>query len=84
MDALAGQCAQHCSGERNFDDSGAMCSGIVILGLVLALVLAKERQYSMCQHLVHVPLTDHVSVHNHQICRLRFLIHVSPDGPGEC
>ena len=40
MDALASQCAQHCSDERNFDDSGAMCSGIVILGLVLAPVLA--------------------------------------------
>ena len=38
---VASQCAQQCSDERNFADSGEMCFGIVILGL--ALVLAQER-----------------------------------------
>ena len=33
-----------CSDERNFADSGKMCSGVVILGLVLALVLAQVMQ----------------------------------------
>ena len=42
MSALASQCAQHCSDERNFADSGKMCSGVVTLGLVLALVLLQE------------------------------------------
>ena len=44
MRVLASQCAQHCSDERNFADFGEMYSGVVILGLVLALVLAQEMQ----------------------------------------
>ena len=69
MSALASQCAQHCSDERNFADSGEMCYGIVILGLVLALVLTQERQGNMPQHLIHVGLADQVFLNNHQICR---------------
>ena len=68
MSALASQCAQHCSDERNFADSGKMCYGIVILGLVLALVLAQERQESRPQHFIHVGLADQVFFYNHQIC----------------
>ena len=75
------QYAQHCSDERNFADSGEMCSGIVILGLVLALVLAHEMQDNRPQHLNHVRLTDQVSLYTHQICRPRIL--TSPEGPGE-
>ena len=78
---LASQCEQHCSDERNFADSGEMSSGVVILDLVLALVLAQEMQNKMPQHLIHVRLTDQVSCYNHQICRPRFLI--SPEGHGE-
>ena len=55
-----------------FAYSGKMCSGVVILGLVLALVLAQERQYSITQHLIHVQLADQASLYNHQICRPRF------------
>ena len=42
MSALANQCAQLCCDERKFADSGEMCSGIVTLGLVHAMVLAQE------------------------------------------
>ena len=73
MSALDSQCAQHCSGERNFADSGEMCYGIVILGMVLALVLAQKRQDNRPQHLIHVGLTDQVFLYNHQICRPRCL-----------
>ena len=44
MSALASQCTQHCSGERNIADSDEICSGVVILGLVLALAQAQERR----------------------------------------
>ena len=54
-----------------------MCSGFVILGLVLALVLAQERQ----DNLIHVRLADEVSLYNHQICRPWFLTF--PKGHGE-
>ena len=53
-DALASQCIQHCSDERNFTDSGEMCSGVVIQGLVHALVLAQDRQDNRPLHLIHV------------------------------
>ena len=43
-----------------FADSGKMCSGVVILGLVLALVLVQERQDGRPQHLIHVRLADRV------------------------
>ena len=43
--------------------------GIVILGLVLALVLAQERQDNRPQHLIYVGLADQVFPYNHQICR---------------
>ena len=49
-----------CSDERNFADSGEMCYGIVILGLVLAPVLTQERQGNRLQHLIHVRLADQV------------------------
>ena len=61
MSALASQCAQHCSDERNFADSGEMCYGIVILGLVLTQV----RQGNRSQHLIHVGLADQVFLNNH-------------------
>ena len=81
MRVLASQCAQHCSDERNFADSGEMCSGVVILGLVLALVLAQEMQNNRPQHLIHLRFAHQVSHDNHQICRPRLLI--SPEGHGE-
>ena len=81
MSTMVGQYAQHCSDERNIADSGEMCSGIVILGLVLALVLAQEMQDNRPQHLNHARLTDQVSPYNHQICPPRIL--TSPEGPGE-
>ena len=68
MSTLAIQCPQHCSDERHFVDSGDMSSGIVILGMVLALILAQERQDNRPQHHNHVPLTDQVSLYNHRIC----------------
>ena len=43
MSALASQRSQQCYHERNISDSGGMCSGVVNLGLVLALVLTGER-----------------------------------------
>ena len=58
-------CTQHCSNEINFPDSGEMCSGVVILSLVLALVLAQEMQDNMPQPLIHVRLTHQVSHYNH-------------------
>ena len=74
MSPLASQCAQHCSAERNFADSGKMCSGVVILGLGLALVLAKEMQDNRPPSLIHVRLAHHVYHYNHRICRPRFFI----------
>ena len=68
MSALASQCAQHCSDERNFADSYKMCSGIAILGLVLALVQAQVRQDNRPQHLIRVPLTVQVL----QLCHPQF------------
>ena len=68
------QCARYCSEERHF-------AGIVILGLVLALVLAQERQDNMTQHPIHVGLADQVSLHNYQICRPQCL--TSPEGHGK-
>ena len=75
MSALAIQCAHSIVllKERFFVDSGEMASVIAILGLVLALILAHERLVNRPQHLIHVPLTDQVSVYNHQICRPRVL-----------
>ena len=46
-----------------FADSSEVCSGIGILGLVLPLVFAQERQDTTSQHLIHVQLTDHVSLY---------------------
>ena len=46
-----------------FADSGKMCSGVVILGLVLALVLTQENQNNRPQHLIHVRLADQVSLY---------------------
>ena len=51
MRALAGQCTQQCSDEKNFADSGEMYSGVISLGLVLALVLVHEKQENRPQHL---------------------------------
>ena len=65
-----------------FADSGKMCSKIVILGLVLALVLAQERQDNRPQHLIHVRLANQVSLYNHKICHPQFL--KSSEGHGEC
>ena len=58
----------------NFADSGNVCFGVVILSLVLALVLAQERQDNRSQHLINVQFADQVSLCNHQICRLSFNI----------
>ena len=58
MSALASQCAQHCYDERFFADSGEMCYGIVIQGLVL--VLAQERQDNRLQHLIRIGLADQI------------------------
>ena len=78
MSALVSQYTQHCFDKRHFADSGGMCFDIVILRLVLALpVLAQERP----QHLIHVRLSDQVSLYNNQICRPQFL--KSPEGPGK-
>ena len=81
MSALASQCAPYCSDVRNFAVSADMCYGIVILGLVLALVLAQERQDNRPQHLIHVGLVDQVFLYNHQICRPQCL--TSPEGRGK-
>ena len=71
MSALASQCAQNCSDEINFADSGEMCSDIAILGLVLALVLAQLRQDNMPEHLIRssFPLlpTDMLPSHDFNI-----------------
>ena len=80
MSALASHCAQHCSDERNFADSSEMCSGVAILGLVLALVLAQERQDNRHQHLIHVRLVDQVSLYNHISFAIGFKGH---EGHGE-
>ena len=50
-------------------DSGEICYGIVILGLVLELVLAQERLDNRPQNLIHVGLADQIFLYNHQICR---------------
>ena len=55
-----------------FADSNEVCSGLVILGLVVSLVLAQNRQDNRPQRLIHVQLTDQVSLYNHQSCRPRF------------
>ena len=64
-------------------DSSEVCSGIVILGLVLSLVFAQKRQDNRPQHLIHVQLTDQMSLYNHQGCRPRILTSPSPEGPCE-
>ena len=66
----------------NFADSDKMRSGVVILGLVLALVLAQERQDKRPQH--HVRLADQVSLYNHQICRPQFLTSLEGHGETPC
>ena len=81
MSPLVSPCAQHCSDERNFADSGKMCSGVVILGLILALVLVQESQHNRPQHIIDVRLANQVSHYNHQICRPWFL--TSPEGHGK-
>ena len=53
-------------------DSSEVCSGIVILGLVLSLVFAQKRQGNRPQHRINVQLTDQMSLYNHQSCRPRF------------
>ena len=54
------------SDERIFAASGKMCSGTVILGLKLALVL----QDNIPQHLIHIPLANQVSLYiTTRICR---------------
>ena len=68
MRALARQCTQYGLVKRNLADFGEMCSGVVILGLVLALVLAQEKQ----DNLIHVRLADQISLYYHQICHPRF------------
>ena len=42
MSALVIKCPKHCFDEIIFADSGEMCSGVVILGLVLALVMTQS------------------------------------------
>ena len=56
-----------------FADSSEVCSGTVILGVVLSLVFAQKRQGNRPPHLIHVQLTDQMSLYNHQSCRPRFL-----------
>ena len=46
-----------------FADSSEVCSGIVILGLVLSQVFAQKRQGNRPQHLIHVQLTDQMSLY---------------------
>ena len=60
--------AQHCL----FADSSEVCYSIVILGLVLSLAFAQKRQGNRPQHLIHVQLTDQMSLYNHHSCRIRF------------
>ena len=77
MSAQANQCAQHCSDERNFADSGEICSFIVILGLVQA----QERQDNWTKRIFPVRLTDQVSSNNQKSVVLCLL--TSPEGPSE-
>ena len=56
-----------------FADSVEVCSGTVILGLVLSQFFRTKRQGNRPQHLIHVQLTDQMSLYNHQGCRPRFL-----------
>ena len=78
-DARTGQ-SMRTTLKDKFADSGEMCSGIVIIGLVLALLLAEERQDNRPQHTIDVRLADQVSLYNHQICHPRLL--TSPEGHG--
>ena len=55
-----------------FADSSEVCSGFVILGLVVSLVFAQNWQDNRPQHLIHVQLTTQVSLYNHQSCRPKF------------
>ena len=48
----------YCCDEKHFVYSGEICSGVVTLGLLHALVLAQERQDNRPQHLIHVRLAD--------------------------
>ena len=48
----------------------------VILDLVLSLVFAQKRQGNIPQHLIHVQLTDQMSLYNHQSCRPSFFKHL--------
>ena len=64
----------------NFADSGNVCFGVVILSLVLALVLAQEKQDNRPQHLINVQFADQVpSV----ITRSVVSVLTSPEGYGE-
>ena len=63
ISSLASQSRQHCSDVGIFANSGEMCSGIV---LVLALVLAQEKQPNRPQHLICVRLTDQVSFYDRE------------------
>ena len=58
MSKLTSQCVQH-----RFADSNEVCSGIGIIGLVLSQVFAQERQDNIPQDLIHVRLTDQVSLY---------------------
>ena len=78
MSQLTSQCAQHW-----FADSSDVCSGIVILGLVLSLVFAqKDRETDLSNSPMYTWLIN-VSLYNHQIWRPRFKTSPSPEGPGE-
>ena len=55
MSALANQWTQFFSDERHFIEYGEMFSGVDILGLVVALVLAQENRP---QYLILVRLAD--------------------------
>ena len=55
-----------------FAVSSEVCSDIVILGLVLSLVFTQKRQINRPKHLIHVQLTDQMSLYNQQSCRPRF------------
>ena len=48
-----------------FSDSSEVCSGTVVLGVVLSLVFAQKRQGNRLQHLIHVQLTNQMSLYDH-------------------
>ena len=80
MSALASQCAQNCSDEKNFADSGEMCSGNVPRpGTCTGSGTGKAGQRP--QHIIHVGLADQVSLYNHQICHIQCL--TSPEVHGK-